>query len=167
VKNHKQWNRAAYLVNGLLVASLALASLGARAGAPEVLRPWLRATAPGTTVGVAYFEIQGGEAADELVAIATPAAGRVEIHSSAMVGGMMQMRELKSVPIPAGGTVKFAPNGLHAMLLELKAPLVEGGIVELTLRFRGGATRTVRAPVEGLGAMTGPAAATGSHEAHH
>lgn len=167
MKDHRQRNRAGYFLHGLVVVSLALASLGARAGAPEVIRPWLRATAPGTTVGVAYFEISGGDAADELVAIATPAAGRVEIHSSAMVGGMMQMRELKSVAIPAGGLVKFTPNGLHAMLLDLKAPLVEGATVELTMRFRGGGSRTLRAPVEGLGAMTGPAAAAGSHEAHH
>ena len=156
---------ATALVTTALVTT-ALAGTAAGAASLKVSRPWLRATAPGTTVGVAYFEITGGDEADELVGIRTAAAGRVEIHSSATVDGVMQMRELKSVPVPAHGRVRFAPSGLHAMLLDLRAPLVEGREVELTLLFRHGGAHTVRAPTQGLGAMAAPDGPVATHDGH-
>ena len=148
------------------LAATAPAAIGAGAASLKVIRPWLRATAPGTTVGVAYFEITGGDRADELVGIRTAAAGRVEIHSSATVDGVMQMRELKSVPVPAHGRVRFAPSGLHAMLLDLRAPLIEGQEVELTLLFRHGGAHTVRAPTQGLGTMAAPDGPVATHDGH-
>jgi copper(I)-binding protein len=52
-------------------------------------------------------------------------------------GGMMQMREVDAIEVPAGGSVELKPGGYHIMLLELAEPLVEGESVALTLRFQG------------------------------
>ncbi len=156
------------VVTGILAALLAGVCVAAGVdpgGAPAVARPWLRATVPGMTVGVAYFEITGGDTADELTGIRTAAAGHVEMHSSELVGGVMQMRELKSVPVPAHGRVSFAPGALHAMLIDLRAPLVEGRDVVLTLQFRRAGPRTVRAVTAGPGA-TAPPAAVEAHDGH-
>ncbi|WP_208026956.1 copper chaperone PCu(A)C [Rhabdothermincola sediminis] len=54
-----------------------------------------------------------------------------------MSGGMMQMREVDAIEVPAGGTVELKPGGYHVMLLELAEPLTEGTMVPLTLRFEG------------------------------
>ena len=45
------------------------------------------------------------------------------MHSMAIVGGIMQMRELLSVDVPAKGRVRFEPGGLHVMLVDLLRPL--------------------------------------------
>jgi protein SCO1/2 len=147
-----------------LAAALVLASPGgAAAGTPaaasaplRVVNAWSRSTAPGTSVGVAYFEIVNSGAADTLQSIESPAAERVEIHSAKTVDGIMQMRELAAVDIPAAARVRFEPGGLHAMLMELRHPLKEGERVPLTLMFAHAGAVRAEALVQGLGAMSPP-----------
>jgi protein SCO1/2 len=127
-------------------------------GPVTVQRAWSRATPPGTTVGVAYFDIINSGAADELIGMESAVAQRVEMHATSMAGGMMQMRQAQSVAIPAAGRVAFSPSGLHAMLLQLKQPLKEGELVPLTLMFRHAGRVQVMAVVQGLDAEAAPAA---------
>jgi copper(I)-binding protein len=48
----------------------------------------------------------------------------------------MKMNELPDgIPVPAGATVTLSPGGLHLMMMGLKAPLVEGETVPVTLTF--------------------------------
>jgi periplasmic copper chaperone A len=47
--------------------------------------------------------------------------------------GMMKMREVKSIELPAGKHVNLHDSGYHLMLNGLKDPLKEGGAVPLTL----------------------------------
>lgn len=49
--------------------------------------------------------------------------------------GMMEMRQVEKVAIPAGKTVSFAPGGYHVMLLGLPKPLTVGQKFTLTLTF--------------------------------
>ncbi|MGH1559931.1 copper chaperone PCu(A)C [Caulobacter segnis] len=72
--------------------------------------------------GVGFFTlVNAGKAPVTLKAVESPAAGKVEIHQSAMNGEVMTMRRQDTVTIPAGGQVAFAPGGYHLMLLSLKA----------------------------------------------
>jgi copper(I)-binding protein len=106
-------------------------------GALHISQPWSRATAAGMPMGVAYLTISNrGKKADALIAASTPAAARVEMHHTTLVEGMARMRPLSEIPIPAGATVKIEPGGIHLMLVDLKAPLVAGKPVPLTLEFR-------------------------------
>ncbi len=61
--------------------------------------------------------------------------------------GMMEMRQVDQIELPAGETVNLEPGGMHIMLLELPAPLEEGTTVELTLTFETGDPQTVEAEV--------------------
>jgi copper(I)-binding protein len=49
--------------------------------------------------------------------------------------GMMSMREVASIPVPAGEQVVLEPGGYHIMLIDLTAPLVEGETIQLALQF--------------------------------
>jgi len=69
----------------------------------------------------------------KVVAIKSPAAGRVEIHASTMEGGVMQMREQPALALPAGRSVKLEPGGYHVMLMDLVKPLAAGDKVPLVL----------------------------------
>jgi len=144
----------------LSVAFLATMALAAEPPSPSVAvtRAWSRATVPGASVGAAYFEVINSGPPDVLLAIESPVAKHVEMHSMTMNAGMMQMRPVPSVDIPAKGRVVFGPEGLHAMLVDLTQPLHEGGRIPLTLVFRHAGRVPVSAVVQGLGAMTPPAA---------
>ena len=96
----------------------------------------------------AYLVIRNpGEQDDALVAVDAAMADTVEIHSVTMDDGVMRMRPVDSVAIPAGGEAVLEPGGYHIMLIGIRDALAEGDSVPLTLRFRSGATVDVTAPV--------------------
>lgn len=103
-------------------------------GAPsvQVTDGWVRAPAPGQKTASAYVGLTSDIDA-ALVAAGSPAAASVELHSMSMHDGVMRMRALPRVELPAGKTVKFAPGGLHLMLTDLKQPLKAGDTVMLHL----------------------------------
>lgn len=142
---------AAALAGSLLLAACNASpeadSPAATAGAAiAVTDPWSRETAEGQDAGGAFMTIANtGPAADRLTGGSTPVAGRVEIHTISMAGGVMRMRPLEDgLAVPAGGTVSLKPGGFHIMLMDLKRPLKAGERVPLTLTFEGaGAVETV------------------------
>ncbi|MFN0316528.1 MAG: copper chaperone PCu(A)C [Burkholderiales bacterium] len=117
---------------GVLLGALLLAP---SAVAVEITGAWARATAPGQSAGAAYLTITSPKRM-RLVAVKSALAGRVEIHSTQMGDGVMRMRRLESLDIPAGQTVLLAPMATHLMLMDLKAPLAAGDQVPLELVFR-------------------------------
>ena len=100
---------------------------------------WARATVPGQKTGSVYVDLTS--AADAaLVAAGSPVAARAELHSMSMDGGVMRMRALPKIELPAGRTVKLAPGGMHLMLLDLKQPLKAGDKVQVTLSVQASGT---------------------------
>jgi copper(I)-binding protein len=140
----------------MLSASTSAMAVEPAAGTLVVVNAWSRATAPGAPVGVAYFDIVNSGGQDALLHIETPVAPQVEMHSTATVGGLMQMRRVLSVEVPAHGRVRFEPNGLHAMLIDLVRPLKKGDRFPLTLMFQHAGPVRVEAIVQDLGTMTAP-----------
>lgn len=122
----------------------------------EVVNAWSRATPPGINIGVAYFDIVNRGEQDVLERVESPVARQAEMHSMTTVAGVMQMRELHSLNVPAGGRVRFEPNNLHVMLIDLVQPLKKGDRFSLTLVFRHAGAVHVEAIVQDLGAMSGP-----------
>ena len=114
---------------------LMAASISCAADSVAISHAWVRATVPGQNVGAAYLELKS--AADlTLIKADSPAAGSVEIHKMSMKDGVMEMRMLASMELPAGEVVKLEPGGLHLMLFDLKKPLKVGESVQLTLHFK-------------------------------
>lgn len=154
-------NRATALAATLLALS-AIAAGGATASAHEfksktitVAHPWARATPPGAKIGGAYFEIQASKAGgDRLIgASADAVAGRVEIHTHEHgADGLMKMRQIPDLPVQAGTSVVLGPGGHHLMLMDLKAPLVEGDLIKITLQFEKAGKIDLEATVEPVGA---------------
>lgn len=123
------------------------------AGGITVAHPWARATPGGATIGAAYLEITAKDgAADTLVAATSPSAGRVEIHTHTMDNGVMKMRKLDKLAIPAGQSTLLKPSGDHVMLFDLKAPLKEGDLLPITLVFEKAGEVKIDATVEPVGA---------------
>jgi hypothetical protein len=73
------------------------------------------------------------------------------MHTHSMQNGIMMMRQLEAVEIPAGGSVEFKPGGNHIMLIGLERPLVAGDRFPLTLKFEHGGMVETIVEVHGLG----------------
>ena len=143
------------VIAGAWLAQAALAG-EFRAGTLTIVQPWSRATPPGATVGAAYFEIQNtGAVPDTLLRVECAVARHPTMHSMSMEGGMMHMRPLASVSVPAHGRLRFDPNGMHIMLEDLGRPLKEGEHFSLTFVFEHAGRVTVEVPVRGMGAISG------------
>lgn len=110
------------------------ASLCAHASDITVTRAWAAATSPGQQVGGAYMDISSKHGA-RLVSAQSPVSDKVTIHSMSMKNGVMEMRKMKSLEIPAGKTVSLSPEGVHLMLMDIKKPLAEGENIPLKLVF--------------------------------
>ena len=102
---------------------------------------WVRASAPGQSVGAAYMTLQSSSDTS-LVKVESNAAGSVEIHSMTMKNGVMQMRMMETLPLSAGKPAKLEPGGFHLMLFDLKKPLKAGDKVKFTLYFKNDAGKT-------------------------
>ncbi|MCD7060204.1 copper chaperone PCu(A)C [Pelagibacterium xiamenense] len=150
--------------HGAVDAAGAMAG-SARAGDLEISGAFTRATLPNAPVGGGYLTVTNtGEAADRLVAAASPAAGDVQIHEMSMVNDVMEMRKLEDgIEIPAGGAVTLAPGGLHLMFMQLNAPFEEGTQVPVTLTFENAGEVEVMLSVGGFGAVADPHAGHGGH----
>ncbi len=125
--------------------NLALAALAATAvatsahAAPVVTAAWSRPTAQGTT-GAGFMTLSNpGAKPDALVSVESPLSSHVMAHQSSMSGGMASMKMVASVPVPAGGSVTFAPGGYHLMFMGLTRPLNVGDSLPATLTFASGA----------------------------
>ncbi|MFG6457317.1 copper chaperone PCu(A)C [Roseateles sp. BYS96W] len=117
------------------VAAALLVSFAAQAQV-KVDDPWVRATvAPQKATG-AFMQLTSAKAV-KVVAAASPVAGMVEIHEMKMDDGVMKMRAVDALPLPAGQAVALKPGSYHVMLMGLKAPIKAGEIVPLTLTVEG------------------------------
>jgi copper(I)-binding protein len=108
-----------------------------KAGALHIDHPVIRLAHPAARTGAGFLTIMNhGKQADRLVAVETAASTRADLHGTIRDGGVMKMRaQTGGVPIPAGGSVSFAPGGLHVMFIGLKAPVPDGSSIKARLRF--------------------------------
>lgn len=134
-------------------AALALALCSCGQGETIVAEDaWIRLPAVAGRPGAAYFRVEANGRDDALVGVATPVAGRTELHETMTGGGgMMTMAPLASVPMKAGEAVAFAPGGRHAMLFDMTRDLQTGSETRVTLTFASGREVVVPARIVGAG----------------
>ena len=122
------------LVTTVFVLGFGLAH--AQTDAPASIEgAWTRATVPGQKAGGAFMRITANEPL-QLLRAESPAAGHAEVHEMKMDGGVMKMRALPALDLPAGKAVELKPGGYHIMLMDLKAPLAKDTQLPLTLVFK-------------------------------
>ncbi len=141
-----------FVVLGLVGAAPTVSAQGTGL---QVENAWARATPGKSDIGVAYATIRS-PVGDRLVAASTPVANKAELHTMTMTNGVMKMRPVAAIDIPAGKPVSLAPGGLHIMLMGLKEPLKAGEKFPLTLDFAKAGKRTVDVAVDKVGAAGPP-----------
>jgi len=98
---------------------------------------YVREPIPGRYMSAAFMTIKNdGKEDRKLVSANAEWAGLIEIHTHIHDDGVMRMRQIKELEIPAGEEVVLQPGGLHLMLFKLGIPLVNK--LPLSLCFKDG-----------------------------
>ncbi|WP_294947581.1 copper chaperone PCu(A)C [Sulfurivirga sp.] len=132
------------------------ATWAADADQVQVIDPYARAVPPTAPASAAFMTLRNrGDHPTALVGAESDVAEITELHTHVHENGMMKMRPVARIPVPAKGKTQLKPGGYHIMLIRLKHPLKPGDKVHLTLRFADGSTRAVTAPVRPINGMGG------------
>lgn len=126
-----------------------------RVGQLKIENPYARATAPGQKAAGGFMKIENKGAADQLVSASSPVAGEMQLHTMAMDGNVMRMREVKTIDVPANGSVELKPGGLHLMFMDIKTPLKAGEAVPVKLKFQKAGEVEIKVPVRDISGGSG------------
>ena len=134
---------------GAIVLAWVLAGAAHAADLVQVKEPWAKATVPGQKVGGVYMKIVARENL-RLTGVKSAVAETAQVHQMKMENGMMRMRAVPSLELPAGKTVKLKPGGYHIMLFDLRQSLVAGQKLKLELTVEDAAKRQHRIAVDAV-----------------
>lgn len=138
----KKWLLALCILAGTTLPAFAQSSK------IEVADAWARPPIGQNRNTAAYLTLTNkGSAPDRLLSVTTAAAGKAELHTTTREGEVMRMREVQNVELKPGASVKFAPAGLHVMMLDVK-PLKAGDTFTLTLQFEKAGKQDVTVKVQ-------------------
>lgn len=131
------WLRTGFLIIGFSVFALIISACSP----PMVTEPdisisgaWVRLPPAGRDITGGYFVIENTGAADVLLSVSSPTAGSIEMHHHVQEDGMMQMREVPRIEVPANGPLVFQPGGYHLMMFGVSG-LQQGQQINLLLDF--------------------------------
>lgn len=104
-----------------------------------IVEAWTKPARAGQPVSAAYVTIcNGGDAADALIGVSSvgaPVAASIETHLSAMTAGVMSMKPVERVELPAGARTTLAPGGAHIMLIGVEHDIAAGAEPTFKLEF--------------------------------
>ncbi len=139
----------------LLSLALCLCAAPALAAPASVMVSdcWIRAL-PGDLPSAGYFNVMNmSDKPIGLVGVETDAFGMAMLHQTQSNGSTTTMVMVDKAPVPANGTLHFAPGGYHLMLEKPKHPLEVGSSIALTFSFDDGKKVTSECAVKSASAM--------------
>jgi copper(I)-binding protein len=143
------------LIATTLFAALAFGAAAQPAPSIALENAWARATTASAQAAAIYVTITDHGPADRLVGVATPVAGKAQLHETIHEGTVTKMRPAAGLAVSPGAPVSLAPGGYHIMLTELKQPLTDGQSFPLSLTFEKAGTVETTVTVKGAGAAAG------------
>jgi copper(I)-binding protein len=148
----------------LLLAALLIVPVAVHAqGGIALTDVFTRAAGIGGVGGAFVTIANTSGVADRLTGVASPDAAKADLHESLIDNGIMKMRPVSGIDVPAGATVKLAPGGYHIMLMGLKHALVAGEAIQLTLTFAKAGPVTTTARILKAGASIPAGHGMGGH----
>ncbi|MBV7416617.1 copper chaperone PCu(A)C [Aeromonas sp. sif2433] len=135
------FKRAFYSILTLCLAAPALAKV-------EAVDGYVRLLPPGSPNTAAFMVLKNdGDQPVTLTAVSSPEAARAELHTHLHENGVMKMRQVDGIQIPAKGEVALKPGSFHIMLFEVR-DLSQAVPVPLTLTLDDGQSLTLSLPVK-------------------
>ena len=113
--------------------------------------PYATPSLAGVNNGAAYLRgiKNRGDRPDRLIAASSAVAARVELHHMTLDAGVMRMRAVSAIDLPANSVTTLRHSGAyHLMLINLTRPLHDGDHFDLTLNFAHAGSATVKVWVQ-------------------
>jgi copper(I)-binding protein len=117
---------------------LAAGAAPARAADLTISNAWFRSLPGGLPAGGYFSLANSGSAPLELTGAKSPACGMLMLHQSTENSGVSRMDDIRSLTVPAGGSITFAPGGYHLMCTNPTAAMTPGKSVPVRLLFSNG-----------------------------
>lgn len=113
-----------------------------------IMNAWVREADAAAQVTAGYMTLVNVASKKlMLVKVESQAFETVEVHEMANVDGLMTMREVTELMIPARGQLRLEPGGRHLMLRGPREHVRAGQKVDLTLTFASGRQQRVSVQV--------------------
>ena len=129
-------------------------AIAAQADNIDVSNPFAREVPPGAPASASFMTIQNSSnEAIKITSADSEVAKIVELHTHTNDNGVMRMRQIPFIEVPARGTTELKPGGLHIMLIGPHQPLKKGQEVTVTLKFEDGSNKEIKMPVKSIMGM--------------
>jgi len=135
----------------LIFAALLMLSTSGWAATVEVKDAYVRLMPPSQKVTGAFMTlVNNTDSARSAVSAKSSVSKVSELHTHINNNGVMQMRQVEKIEVPAGGSTELKPGGYHVMLINLTQPLELGQMVDITLNFDDGSSAEFQAEVKSV-----------------
>ncbi|BCN93037.1 hypothetical protein THMIRHAM_08220 [Thiomicrorhabdus immobilis] len=122
----------------------------------EVSNPYVRMVPPNAPATAAFMELKNTGHSDHALVSAKAYINKVtELHTHIHDNGVMRMRQVQKIDLPAGQSTALKPGGFHIMLIGLNAPVEKDQSIKIDLTFDDGSTKTIEAKGRPLMPMKG------------
>lgn len=112
----------------------------------EVSDPYVRMVPPTAPASAAFMELKNtGDKDHALVSAKAYINKTTELHTHIHDNGVMRMRQVTQIDLPAGQSTALKPGGFHIMLIGLNSPIKKDQVIKIDLTFDDGSTKTIEA----------------------
>jgi len=134
------------LCSSLLLLTHFSAHAQSASEAIEVEDAYVRIAPPNAAATAAFMALENKSNEDHaLVSAKTNINRTTELHTHTNDNGVMRMRQVSQIDLPAGQEVNLQPGGYHIMLIGLNTAIQEDQPIEIGLTFEDGSTKTITA----------------------
>lgn len=138
----------------LATSFASLNTFAAQADHIKAENPFAREVPPGAPASASFMTLHNDSSDNiDVVAAHSEVAKTIELHTHTNDGGVMRMRQIPKISVPANGTTELKPGGLHIMLIGPHNPIKVGQTVTVELEFADGSRKTVDMPVKSFKGM--------------
>ncbi|MCZ6724058.1 MAG: copper chaperone PCu(A)C [Gammaproteobacteria bacterium] len=132
------------MIKRSLLLALLIYSLPAAAESLQFTDAWIKNLPMAVPVRAGYMHIFNNQSLEvTIVSLESKSFESIQIHQSLEVDGMMSMRPVDTLSIPAGESPVLAPGGFHLMMMNPQEQLIPGEKVAVTLHYQDRKTQTI------------------------
>lgn len=104
-----------------------------------VSNAWIPQAPPGASMLAGYLTLKNeGDTAVSVLAAQSDRFRMVTLHQTVIEDGVSRMRELHLIEMAPGKEIKFAPGGMHLMLMQPRRAVAAGDRIEITFLLSDG-----------------------------
>ena len=119
-----------------MIILISLLTILAHSPKIKIENAWVRPAGKGMNSAL-YFNIANNNIKpDVLYKVSSPVAELVQMHKTVEINGLAEMKQIKSVTIPANKRIEFKPGSYHVMLIQLKRDLNVGQKIDFIFYFK-------------------------------